>query len=348
MNARFVPIVLAAAFVALPVAASAKKKQAAPPAAPAPMTSPMAQPMASAMPASSAPVSAPVPASGANKQPQTAPNPGAAEANPSTVKGPGGYTTEGASQSQSAPATYGGDPNASGNDFTSSPPLGPQKNLGKPINRTVHYVAGDYIAPPIVYNNYAPGTKGTNYRSYAGRAVFELPLGQYDVYVGGEARKYSYATRAGLTTGIGAQGRGFVPSFDAVDYDYDVRAGVKLIGPRVYGAVSYLTRGSNFEPRERGLGYGIEKLADVDQNFSLHGNVFFYPNVGGQYGVVGVGNGFGVSYREVRYLIGASIQPNHSPLFLDAGFLGDRSKPRTDAPVGFNHQGPYVGLGLHF
>ena len=50
----------------------------------------------------------------------------------------------------------------------------------------------------------------------------------------------------------------------------------------------------------------------------------------------------------VRYLIGASIVPNHSPLFLDAGYLGDRSNVRTDAPVGFNHQGPYVGLGLHF
>ncbi len=339
MNARLVPIVLAAAFVALPVAASAKK-QTAPPAAPAPMTS--------AAPASSAPVSAPVPASGPNKTPQTAPNPGAAEANPSTVKGPGGYTTEGASQSQSAPATYGGDPNASGNDFTSSPPLGPQKNLGQRLNRTVHYVAGDYIAPPIVYDNYAPGTKGNDYRSYAGRAVFELPLGQYDVYVGGEARTYSYDTQAGLTTGIGLQGRGFVPSFTAVDYDYDVRAGLKVTGPRLFGAVSYLTRGSNFEPREHGLGYGIEKLADVDQNFSLHGNVFFYPNVSGQYSVGGIGGNFGVSYREVRYLIGASIQPNHSPVFLDVGFLGDRSHPRTDAPVGFNHQGPYAGLGIHF
>ncbi|MDQ6926822.1 MAG: hypothetical protein M3154_11395, partial [Candidatus Eremiobacteraeota bacterium] len=50
------------------------------------------------------------------KTPQTAPNPSAAEANPSTVKGPGGYTTEPASASQSAPAKYGGDPNASGND----------------------------------------------------------------------------------------------------------------------------------------------------------------------------------------------------------------------------------------
>jgi len=280
------------------------------------------------------------------KQAQTPPNPGAAEAQPSTVKGPGGYTTLPAAGSQSAPASYGGDPNA-GNDFTASPPAGPQQNLGQRINRTVHYVAGDYIAPPLIYNAYAGPSKGNNYRSYAVRGAFEVPLGQYDVYVGGEGRKYTYPTRSGPVTGLGAQGTGFVPSFTAVEYDYDARAGIKVTGPRIYGAVSYLTRGSNFEPRQHGLGYGIEKLADVDQNFSLHGNVFFYPNVNGQYSVGGVGS-YGVSYREVRYTIGASIQPNHSPVFLDAGFLGDRSHARTDAPVGFNHQGPYVGLGIHF
>ena len=281
------------------------------------------------------------------KAPQTPPNPGAAEAQPSTVKGPGGYTTQPAPQTQSAPTTYGGDPSSAGNDFTASPPLGPQQHLGQRINRTVHYVAGDYIAPPLIYDAFAGPSKGANYRSYAARAAFEVPLGQYDVYVGGEGRSYTYATRGGLVTALRPAGTAFVPSFTAREYDYDVRAGFKVTGPRIYGAVSYLTRGGNLEPRQHGVGYGIEKLADVDQNFSLHGSVFFYPNVSGQYTVGGAGS-YGLSYREVRYLIGASIQPNRSPVFLDAGFLGDRSNVRTDAGVGFNHQGPYVGVGMHF
>jgi hypothetical protein len=281
------------------------------------------------------------------KQPQTPPNPGAAEAQPSTVKGPGGYTTAPAPATNATPATYGSDP-ASGNGFTASPPLGPQQNPGVPINRTVHYIAGDYIAPPLVWNAFAGPSKGENYRSYAGRAGFEVSLGQYDVYLGADARKYTYPTRTGLVTGIGTQGRAFVPSFSAVDYDGDVRAGLKVAGPRLYGVVSYLTRGTNTgEPREHGIGYGIEKLPDLDQNFSLHGSVLFYPNVGARYAINGAGSN-GVSYREVRYLIGASIQPHGAPVFLDAGFLGDRSRVRTDAPVGFNHQGPYVGLGIHF
>ncbi len=285
-------------------------------------------------------------ASAQSTQPQTPPNAGAAEAQPATVTGPGGATTKPASGSQAAPATYGPDP-SSGNAFTASPPLGPQQNLGRRINRTVHYVAGDYIAPPLIYDAYAGPGKGLNYRSYAARAAFEIPLGQYDVYAGGEARTYAYQTAGGTVTGIGPLGRGFVPSFTAREYDEDVRAGLKVTGPRIYGAVSYLTRGGNIEPKQHGIGYGIEKLADVDQNFSLHGNVFFYPNVNGRYSVGG-GGSRGLSYRVVRYLIGASIQPGHSPVFLDAGYLGDRSNVRTDAPVGFNHQGPYVGLGIHF
>jgi hypothetical protein len=211
----------------------------------------------------------------------------------------------------------------------------------------VHYVAGDYIAPPLVYNAFAGPSKGQNYRSYAARAAFEVPLGQYDVYAGGESRSYTYPTRGGVTTALLTAAPAFVPSFTAREYDYDVRAGIKVTGPRIYGAVSYLTRGGNLEPRQHGVGYGIEKLADVDQNFSLHGSVFFYPNVNGQYALGGTGS-YGVSYRAVRYLIGASFQPNRSPVFLDAGFLGDRSNVRTDAGVGFNHQGPYAGLGIHF
>ena len=279
-------------------------------------------------------------------QPQTPPNPGAAEAKPTTVTGPGGPATLPAPGSQSAPMPYGPDP-SSGNGLTASPPLGPQQQPGKRINRTVHYLAGDYIAPPLIWNAFSPGNKGLNYRSYAARAVFEIPVGQYDAYVGGEARSYTYPAGGGVETGLAPQGRGFVRAFTGRDYDEDVRVGLKVTGPRIYGAVSYLVRSDSLALHQGGIGYGIEKLADVDQNFSLHGNVFFYPNVNGAY-TLGGGTSFGVSYRVIRYLIGASIAPNHSPLFLDAGFLGDRSRVRTDAPVGFNHQGPYVGLGIRF
>ena len=141
----------------------------------------------------------------------------------------------------------------------------------------MHYVAGDYIAPPLVWNAFSPGNRGVDYRSYAARAAFELPLGQYDAYVGGEARSYTYPAGGGIETGLAPQGTAFRPAFTAHDYDEDLRVGLKVTGPRVYGAVSYLMRDDALGVREHGVGYGIEKLADVDQNFSLHGSAFYYP-----------------------------------------------------------------------
>ena len=277
-------------------------------------------------------------------QPQTPPNAGAAEAKPTTVTSAGGATTLPANGSGSAPASYG-DP---ANDDVAAPKLGPQQNLGVRINRTVHYITGDMIAPAVITDGYAGVTKGQKSRSYTGRAAFEIPVGQQDVYIGAEGRRYVYDTGAGVIGGIGRQARAYVPSFTAISYDVDVRGGFKVAGPRLYASVSYLTRGSNFELKERGLGYGIEKLADVDQNFSIHGGVWYYPNVGGAYTIAGTTIGGGISYRELRYLIGASFQAPGSPIFLDAGFLGDHGVVRTDAPFGFKHQGPYLGLGLRF
>ena len=185
-----------------------------------------------------------------------------------------------------------------------------------------------------------------NYRSYAERAVFELPLGQYDVYVGGEARQYAYPIRRARRHDAGRPRLRSVVHADRVRQD--VRAGIKVTGPRIYGAVSYLTSGGNTgEPRQHGVGYGIEKLADVDQNFSLHGSVFFYPNVGGQYALGGAGSR-DESFRVVRYLIGASIQPEPFAA-VPRRRIHRRPQQRADRrPVGFNHQGPYVGLGIHF
>ena len=280
-------------------------------------------------------------------QPQTPPNPGAAEAQPSTVTGPGGATTRPApgSQAGACPVRPGSEHRER---FTASPPLGPQHDLGMRINRTVHYVAGDYIAPPLIYDAFAGPSKGINYRSFAARAAFEVPLGQYDAYVGGETRTYSYATRTGPATGLGPAGIGFVPSFTATEYDYDVRAGIKVTGPRIYGAV--LVSDARLElrtARSTASATASRSWPTSTRTSRCTAACSSIPNVNGAYTFGGTGS-YGVSYREVRYLIGASIQPNHSPVFLDAGFLGDRSNVRTDAPVGFNHQGPYVGLGVHF
>ena len=238
---------------------------------------------------------------------------------------------------------------ASSMSTTASPELGPQRQLGKAIPALAHYVVADIIAPPIIYSPYTPVTRGYDFGSYAARAAAEIGLGSYKIMVGADARRYSYPSATGNVTGLRGQGTGFVTSFDVHEYQIDERVGLMLMEPRLYLGVSYLQMGTNADaPRTRGLGYGLEKLVDSDRNFSLHGSVYLYPNVGANYTVTGNPNTFDLSYRVVRYAFGATIAPLGQPFFLDAGFLGDHATSRTNAPTGFNHQGPYVGIGIRF
>ena len=172
---------------------------------------------------------------------------------------------------------------ASSMSMTASPELGPQRQLGKAIPSLAHYVVADIIAPPIVYSPLTPVTRGYDFGSYAARAAAEVGLGSYKIMFGADAQRYSYPSATGNVTGLSGQGTGFVPSFDVHEYQIDERAGFLLMEPRLYLGVSYLQMGTTADaPRTRGLGYGLEKLVDSDRNFSLHGSVYLYPNVGGK------------------------------------------------------------------
>ncbi|GAC1410459.1 MAG: hypothetical protein NVSMB64_19610 [Candidatus Velthaea sp.] len=250
-----------------------------------------------------------------------------------------------ASGSQSSPAIP---PSDTGNGYTQSGPVGPQQNLGKPIPHYIRYVAGDIIAPPIIYNEYIGGFKGSKGRNYDLRGALEFPVGPLTLMAMVDSRNYQYGTTNAIVTGIGGV-QSFVPAQTNREHEIDGRVGIKLIDPRIYAGVSYLRVQNNYGyPTRKGIGYGIEKLPDLDQNFSLHGGVWLYPNVGGNITFPAAPVTLDLSYKVVKYSIGASIQLEHTPLFIDAGFLGDRGVPRTNAPVRYQHQGPYVGLGLHF
>jgi hypothetical protein len=218
---------------------------------------------------------------------------------------------------------------ASSTSTTASPELGPQKHLGQALPSLAHYIVADMIAPPVIYSQYAPVTRGLNSQSYAARAAFEVPLGSYKVMVGADARRYAYRSAGGAFTGLSGQGTGVLPAFDVREYQIDERAGLMLSEPKIYVGVSYLQMGTNGQsPRTRGLGYGLEKLVDSDRNFSLHGSLYYYPNVAGNYTVTGNPNTFGLSYRVVRYLMGVTIAPLGQPFFLDAGFYPNRPRYR--------------------
>ncbi|MDQ6929796.1 MAG: copper amine oxidase N-terminal domain-containing protein [Candidatus Eremiobacteraeota bacterium] len=243
------------------------------------------------------------------------------------------------------------------------------------------FIAGDYLISPKVYNEFSPGNTGNN-GSYAVRGAIEFPLFGLPWMLEGDYRQYAYphnqtnptpATGAasvncgsppgtllpgqsagggdqGCVTVIGQQGQTFVPFFGARDYDFDGRFGLKVADPRLYIGVGYIYRTGNYGyPRLNGVGFGAEKLPDLDQAFSVYGSAWYYPNVRGTCGTDVCPSGpFTLAYNLFKYQFGGTYNFGASPIFLDFGILGDRGRNKSNAPSDFSHNGAYVGLGIHF
>jgi hypothetical protein len=208
-----------------------------------------------------------------------------------------------------------------------------------------HFIVGDYLISPKVYNEFSPGNTGKT--SYAVRGAVEFPLFGVTLMAGADWRHWNYPTTAGPVTIIGGGGQTIVPSFTAQENDVDARLGIKVFDPRFYIAGSYLWQNNNYGyPQLRGFGFGAEKLPDLNQTISLYGSYYYYPTVSGTYAPTGQL----LSYRLARYDIGLdwNFGGGGFPLFLDVGFLGNYYTGKVNAPVNVNEYGPYVGLGLHF
>lgn len=219
-----------------------------------------------------------------------------------------------------------------------------------------HFIAGDYIIKPKVYNEFSPGNTGNS--SYAVRGAFEFNLFNLPWMIAGDMRQYQYPHNCApgdpqcLVTVIGGQGQTAVPAFTAKDTDVDARLGLKVADPHIFIGVGYLWRTTNYGyPRQTGVGFGLEKLPDLNQTFSLYGSAYYYPSVRGTCDVTVCPTGpFDLAYRLLKYQVGATVNlgGNSVPVFLDFGFLGDQGRNKTNAPADFTHNGPYVGLGIRF
>ena len=221
------------------------------------------------------------------------------------------------------------------------------------------WIAGDYISSPKVYNEFSPGNTGNN---NSGGFSFDINGGkEFSLFnlpwmLEGDFRQINYphnCAGAGdpqcLVTTIGQTGQTFVPAFTARDYDFDVRLGLKVLEPRIYVGVGYLWMSGNYGyPKLGNVGFGVEKLKDLDHVFSWYGSAWYYGNAKGNFTDPGTGIGYQLAYNVLKYNIGVTYSFTSSPLFLEAGFLGDKGTNKTNAPGDFSHSGPFIGLGLKF
>jgi hypothetical protein len=246
-----------------------------------------------------------------------------------------------------------------------------------------HFIVGDYIFSPKVYNELSPGNTGRN-SSYSIRGAVEFPLFGLPWMLEGDYRSYAYPHNSTITPGevaasadgnpcphnglpspangdpgcvtvIGGYGQTAVPGFTARDTDFDGRFALKIAEPRIYIGVGYLHREENYGyPKQNGFGFGAEKLPDLDQSLSIYGSIWYYPSISGDFtypsGAPGslVGTTDKFQQRFLKYQIGGTFNLGSSGLFLDAGFLGDTIRGKNLSPSDASHAGGYVGLGIKF
>ena len=211
------------------------------------------------------------------------------------------------------------------------------------------FIAGDYIFSPKVYNEFSPGNTGKS-GSYDLRGAYEFNLFNLPWMIEGNYEQFQYPVNAGQqVTTIGGQGSYTIANgFQAKDTDVDARFGLKVADPRIYIGVGYLWRQSNYGyPREDGVGFGIEKLPDLNQPLSIYGSAYYYPNAKGTYTNP---NGFqySLAYNFLKYQVGLDYVLGKSPIFIDLGFQGLRGTNKTNAPVNLSENGPYAGIGIKF
>jgi Copper amine oxidase N-terminal domain len=235
-----------------------------------------------------------------------------------------------------------------------------------------HFVVLDYIVAPKVYNEFSPGNAHLG-ASAAFRVGAEFDLGGLPFMIEGDGRQYQYhhfgtldnvvprnfpcgpalAGQPGCVTTIGAMSSVYVPSTLLIDRDVDARIGFRVLKPRIYIAGSYLWRNSNYGyPQQHGVGFGIEKLPDLDQRLSVLLSYYFYPNVKGAFVDPTTGINYELGYNMQKYEAGITYKivklGETSGIFFDIGFTGDRGNNKAFTPTGFRHAGGYAGFGVNF
>ena len=258
-----------------------------------------------------------------------------------------------------------------------------------------HYVAGDYMIAPKVYNELSPGNTGHGYEV---KGAVEFPLFGPTWELSANYRHYLYPHNAnlgpaacapgsagcgtflgtgtnfqrgtcpspdpgcvttvgfGLTQAQSGLGQVYVTAFTAHENDIDAHFAIKVADPRIYIGIGGLVKTYDYlgYPTVGGVGFGVEKLPDLDAPFSVYGSAFYYPRVSGTYtfptsALLGrlSAKQITLAYGEWKYEIGGAVALGKN-LFLDFGYLGERATARDNAPSSTNAGGPYVGLGLHF
>jgi hypothetical protein len=224
------------------------------------------------------------------------------------------------------------------------------------------FIAGDYLASQRVYDEFSPGniaSGNVDGFSYALKGAAEFDLFGLPWMVEGNYQQIDYAHDCDFNaaavpqpdcyvTTIGGLGSTAVPAFTVKDYTAEAKLGLKVANPRIYIGVGYLWRSNNAGyPKISNVGFGVEKLPDLDHAFSFYASVWYYGNVHGNF-TDPSGNTYQLAYNILNYQAGITYAFSGTPIFLEGGYVGSELKNKINAPSDANNAGPFIGIGLKF
>ncbi|HUA08037.1 MAG TPA: copper amine oxidase N-terminal domain-containing protein [Candidatus Acidoferrales bacterium] len=226
------------------------------------------------------------------------------------------------------------------------------------------FIAGDYLVSQKVYDEFSPGNTASG-NNGNGISYQIHGAGEFDVFgmpwmIDGALEQINYPHDCGIdpTTGaysancyvttIGGMGSNPIGATGISSYEAEAHVGLKVADPHIYIGVGYLWRSNNVGyPRLSNVGFGAEKLPDLNHPFSVYGSVWYYGNVKGNF-TDPSGNVYQLAYNILKGQLGVTYSFQGSPLFLEAAVIGEELKNKTNAPSDGGNFGPYVGIGLKF
>ncbi len=218
----------------------------------------------------------------------------------------------------------------------------------KPANEL--FVAGDYFFGGKSYDEFSPGNSDTG--SWFARGAAEYA----NFMVGFDYSQYRYPhnctditvpTSDCMVTVVGNNGASAVPGFTVRRTMGEAHLGYKVFSPRVYVGVAWdFDTVNTGYPDLTGIGFGVEKLPDLENTISYYGSYYYYPNTRGTYS--GFGQSLPMQYSLQTYKIGATWSV-FKPLFIEVGYAGNRGNAKANAVLpGFTNSAAYAGLGIYF
>jgi hypothetical protein len=149
----------------------------------------------------------------------------------------------------------------------------------------------------------------------------------------------------------------YVNALTAQETSFDAHVGFKVFDPRIYAGAGYYQKSYNYlaYPTVRGVGAGITKLPDLERPVSLYGSFWYYPNVTGTYTYptttfLGPYSGAKVQlgYSVLKYQAGATVNVGGPGFFFKAGWGGESSSVKANAPANTSINAPFIGAGFRF